>query len=185
MNVTLYTPVYLTDAEWEYALDLGYRREMQNRDAGRKHAYGADAKDGMKMHKDGALHEVASAKGINVPYRETKLREPDLLHNVQVRGRSMHWHDLLVHEEILPTGKPGDSPRDRFVLITREDSDRTREFRLHGWCWGAEAQLSRFWKDPARGRPAFFVPKRDPTVREIETLFVAPRKRGFRIVAWD
>jgi hypothetical protein len=28
---------------------------------------------------------------------------------------------------------------------------------LHGWCYGEEAMRDKFWADPARGRPAYFV----------------------------
>ena len=32
-------------------------------------------------------------------------------------------------------------------------------FRIAGWMWGRDAKQQEFWKDPAGGRPAFFVPQ--------------------------
>jgi hypothetical protein len=54
--------------------------------------------------------------------------------------------------------------RKKYVLVTIEN----QKTLLHGWCYGEEAMQDKFWADPARGRPAYFVPQ--STLREMNTL---------------
>jgi hypothetical protein len=58
----------------------------------------------------------------------------------------------------------GECPERKFVLVTIDSG----ETLLHGWCYGEEAMEERFWADPARGRPAYFVPKEN--LRPMSTL---------------
>ena len=46
-------------------------------------------------------------------------------------------------------------PDRKFVLVTIQDKTTL----IHGWCYGRDAMKEEFWADPARGRPAYFVPK--------------------------
>jgi hypothetical protein len=43
----------------------------------------------------------------------------------------------------------------RFVLVTIQEGTTL----IHGWCYGRDAMQPSFWADPARGRPAYFMPK--------------------------
>jgi hypothetical protein len=67
---------------------------------------------------------------------------------VQVRTRSRHDYDLILH--------PSDPDERAFVLVTGV----APEFHIVGWIWGREGKRPEYWDDPARGRPAFFVPQR-------------------------
>jgi hypothetical protein len=58
----------------------------------------------------------------------------------------------------------GENADKRFVLVTIQD----HKTLIHGWCYGREALQERFWADPARGRPAYFVGKEH--LRTMETL---------------
>jgi hypothetical protein len=57
-----------------------------------------------------------------------------------------------------------ENPSKKFVLVTIENQ-RTL---LHGWCYGSEAMDEKYWADPARGRPAYFVPQSQ--LRSMESL---------------
>ena len=66
-----------------------------------------------------------------------------------VRTRSKDYYDLIVHD--------GDED-DRFIyLLTGVNG----QYRVHGGMYAREAKQEKYWKDPAGGRPAYFVPQRD------------------------
>jgi hypothetical protein len=46
-------------------------------------------------------------------------------------------------------------PTKKLVLVTAEGSS----IKIHGWCLASDVMQPKFWADPARGRPAYFVPK--------------------------
>lgn len=71
----------------------------------------------------------------------------DDVSSIQVRTRTKHSYDLIVH--------PDDPDEKVFVLVT----GLPPRFRVHGWAIGAFCKDMKHWKDPAGGRPAFFVPK--------------------------
>ena len=57
-----------------------------------------------------------------------------------------------------------ESPDKKFVLVTIED----KKTLIHGWIGGKDAMKEEYWADPARGRPAYFVPK--TALRPMSTL---------------
>jgi hypothetical protein len=67
------------------------------------------------------------------------------LPGIDVKTRSKRSYDLIVQR--------GECPERKFVLVTIDSG----ETLLHGWCYGEEAMQDKFWADPARGRPAYFV----------------------------
>jgi hypothetical protein len=91
-------------------------------------------------------------------FTETEARRgsDDLPGGIDVKTRSKTCYDLIVQK--------GSDPRKKFVLVTIE----SQKTLLHGWCYGEEAMQERFWADPARGRPAYFVGKEH--LRPMETL---------------
>jgi hypothetical protein len=66
---------------------------------------------------------------------------------MDIKTRSKHSYDLIVQKN--------EDPRKKFVLVTIQDKITL----IHGWCYGRDAMKEEFWADPARGRPAYFVPK--------------------------
>jgi hypothetical protein len=99
----------------------------------------------------GAAGEMAVASHLGMKehlYKETKARRgSDDLPGMDIKTRSKHSYDLIVQKR--------EDPRKKFVLVTIEN----QKTLIHGWCYGKEAMDEKFWADPARGRPAYFVPK--------------------------
>ena len=114
----------------------------------------------LQVHLLGAAGEMAVASYMGLKehlYAEKEARRgSDDLPGMDIKTRSKHSYDLIVQKR--------EEPQKRFVLVTIQDQ-RTL---LHGWCYGHEAMQERFWADPARGRPAYFVGKEH--LRPMETL---------------
>jgi hypothetical protein len=90
-------------------------------------------------------------------YQEKEARRgSDDLPGIDVKTRSKHKYDLIVQKN--------ESVDKKFVLVTIEN----KTILLHGWCYGKDAMKEAFWADPARNRPAYFVPK--DQLRPIDTL---------------
>ena len=139
--------------EKQQAMDEGLRRQSIN-EAKRLHGRNNGPRFGNKaleVHLLGAAGEMAVASHLGMKqflYQETEAkRGSDDLPNIDVKTRSKHHYDLIVQKN--------DNPRKKFVLVTIEN----HQTLLHGWCYGGEAMDEKYWADPARGRPAYFVPK--------------------------
>jgi hypothetical protein len=105
----------------------------------------------LDIHLLGAAGEVAVASYLGMKeylFKETEARRgSDDLPGMDVKTRSRHQYDLIVQKN--------ENACKKFVLVTIE----SQKTFLHGWCYGHEAMKEEFWADPARGRPAYFVPK--------------------------
>jgi hypothetical protein len=115
----------------------------------------------LDIHLLGAAGEVAVASYLGMKehlFKETEARRgsDDLPGGIDVKTRSKTCYDLIVQKQ--------ENPEKRFVLVTIE----SQKTLLWGWCYGHEASQKHFWADPARGRPAFFVPK--SCLHSMETL---------------
>lgn len=113
------------------------------------------------MHELGALGEMAVAEHLGLSDRVFSSAEPvwgsaDLPHDVEVKTRSRHWHDLIVQKN--------ERPEKIIALVTIEQDD----IRLQGWCRAGDVMKDEYWDDPAGGRAAFFVPKK--VLQPAETL---------------
>jgi hypothetical protein len=109
----------------------------------------------------GAAGEVAVASYLGLKehlFKEKEARRgsDDLPGGIDVKTRSKAAYDLIVQRN--------ESPGKKFVLVTVEN----QQTLIHGWCYGYEALQEQYWADPARGRPAYFVPKEH--LRPMETL---------------
>jgi len=141
-------PVSLTWGELGFAMWIGAVRQLQNLKAGRTDAHGRGADDGWTAHIEGAAGEMALAKAMGVYWSGAlgNLKADDV-GPLQVRTRSSHSYDLIVHKT---------DPDDRaFVLLT----GRAPHFIARGWIRGDDAKREEWWADPAKGRPAYFVPQ--------------------------
>jgi hypothetical protein len=140
--------VTLSWSELLVAYVVAALRQISNIKHGKRDRYGASPEDGFSLHVKGCLGEMAVAKALGI-YWCGNLGDFGAadVGDLQVRTRSRHDQDLIVH--------PSDKDTDRFILVTGT-GDR---FVLQGWCYGEEAKLQAYWKDPAGGRPAYFVPK--------------------------
>jgi hypothetical protein len=105
----------------------------------------------LQVHLLGAAGEMAVASYLGMKehlYAEREARRgSDDLPGIDVKTRSRHSYDLIVQKR--------EDPQKRFVLVTICE----QQTLIWGWCYGRQAMQERYWSDPARGRPAFFVPK--------------------------
>ena len=135
------------------AMEEGMRRQGVNEAKGLRGRNGGAWKGSkaLDIHLLGAAGEVAVASYLGMKehlFKETEARRgSDDLPGIDVKTRSKHQYDLIVQKN--------EDACKKFVLVTIE----SQKTFLHGWCYGHEALQERFWADPARGRPAYFVPK--------------------------
>ena len=141
----------------------GMRRQGVNEAKGLRGRNGGAWKGSkaLDIHLLGAAGEVAVASYLGMKehlFKETEARRgsDDLPGGIDVKTRSKTRYDLIVQKN--------EDVRKKFVLVTIEN----QKTFLHGWCYGHEAMQERFWADPARGRPAYFVTKEH--LRPMETL---------------
>jgi hypothetical protein len=153
-----------TPEERQAAMAEGMRRQAVN-EAKRLRGRNGGASFGSKaldIHLLGAAGEMAVASYLGMKhelYKETEAKKgSDDLPGVDIKTRSKASYDLIVQKN--------EDPKKKFVLVTIEN----QQTLLHGWCYGKDAMQEKFWADPARGRPAFFMPKEN--LHPMETLTV-------------
>jgi len=144
--------IELTRSEFFQASMIGLMRNLTNINQGRKDRFGAEKMDGWGIHIEGACGEAAVAKAMNVFYNGnmgdlTACDVNNSERNIEVRTRAQDWHDLIIH--------PSDKDDSAYILIT----GKAPSFTIQGWILGMNGKQQEFWKDPAGGRPAFFVLK--------------------------
>ena len=152
-----------TDEEREMARAEGFRRQAVNEAQGLRGRNGGAWKGNkaLDIHLLGAAGEVAVASYLGLKehlFKETEARRgsDDLPGGIDVKTRSKASYDLIVQRQ--------SDPNRKFVLVTIE----SQQTLIHGWCYGKDAMQDQFWKDPARGRPAYFVPQ--SALHPMETL---------------
>lgn len=161
------TPIsfVFTEEEKSLAMEEGMRRQGVNEEKGLRGRNGGAWKGSkaLDIHLLGAAGEVAVASYLGLKehlFKETEAkRGSNDLPGIDVKTRSKSRYDLIVqkHENLSK----------KFVLVTIEN----QQTLLHGWCYGHEAMKKEYWADPARGRPAYFVPKE--ALRSIDELLLA------------
>lgn len=140
--------VVLSWAEMDFASDAGCKRQISNVKSGRLDRFGASDDKGWQLHIEGCMGEYAVAKALGIFWNGNlgNLKAPDV-GSLQVRTRSKHHWDLILHES--------DPDDDAFILVTGTNG----KYTLQGWIFARDGKLSRYLKDPAGGREAFFVPQ--------------------------
>lgn len=149
------TPISFVFSEEErtLAMEEGMRRQGVNEAKGLRGRNGGAWKGSkaLDIHLLGAAGEVAVASYLGMKehlFKETEAkRGSDDLPGIDVKTRSKSRYDLIVQKQ--------EDPKKVFVMVTIEN----QQTLLHGWCYGHEAMKEEYWADPARGRPAYFVPK--------------------------
>jgi hypothetical protein len=149
------TPIsfVFSEEERKLAMEEGMRRQQVNEAQGLRGRNGGAWKGSkaLDIHLLGAAGEVAVASYLNLKHELFKERQAkrgsDDLPGIDVKTRSKASYDLIVQKR--------ENPKKKFVLVTIEN----QQTLLHGWCYGEEAMQEQYWADPARGRPAYFVPK--------------------------
>lgn len=130
------------------------RRQSTNETKGLKGRNNGAARgpEALRHHLLGAAGEMAAASYLGLKqflYQETEARRGsyDLPPNIDVKTRSRHYYDLICQLD--------ESPDKVLVLVTIEN----RITLVHGWITSEDAMQEKWKKDPAKGRPAYFVPK--------------------------
>lgn len=130
------------------------RRQRTNEQKGLKGRNGGPANGDRALffHKLGAAGELAVADYLHLReflYQETEAKRGscDLPPNIEVKTRSRHDYDLICQLD----EKPGKI----LVLVTIQNKITL----LHGWIRSEDAMKEQWRKDPAGGRPAYFVPQ--------------------------
>ena len=151
MNI-FYVDHFLDKTSTAKATAEAKRRQLVNEASGLKGRNFAPAAGdiSLAMHVLGAKGELAVAEYLNIEGEVFQDQIPtrgsvDLPPNIDVKTRSRHWMDLVVQLD--------DSPKKIFVHATCENDF----VRLHGWTYGERVMKDCFKKDPAGGRPAYFV----------------------------
>jgi hypothetical protein len=155
MHTMANSPLVFTFSEEDKALVRAeaLRRQRINELKGLKGRNGGpeDGDKALRAHMLGAAGELAVASYLGLKdhlFKEAEAkRGSDDLPGIDVKTRSKSRYDLVVQKH--------ENPSKKFVLVTIEN----RQTLLHGWCYGREAMNERYWADPARGRPAYFVPQ--------------------------
>lgn len=149
--------VTLTWPEMCLASQAGMMRQIMNMRYSAQSKYG-----GPESENEGAWEgniistqgEMATAKCLNLFWSGTVglYGSVDVggEKGVEVRTRRKNWHELILH--------PADKDDHPHVLVTAEDAPL---FHLVGWIYGRDGKQQQFWKDPAGGRAAFFVPQEE------------------------
>ena len=150
--------VKLTPSQILQGANAGVLRQVQNLQKNRTPRYGADNRNDWQLHVEGCLGEIAVASYLGI-FWDANL---GMLHRsdvgeLEVRCRSKNWYDLIIHHE--------DSNHAKYVLITGVNGS----YDIHGWIYGYSGKNEKYWSDPAKGRPAFFVPKSE--LNSMDTIF--------------
>ena len=135
-------------------MEEGMRRQGVNEARGLRGRNGGawQGNKALDIHLLGAAGEVAVASYLGLKehlFKETEAKRgsDDLPGGIDVKTRSKSRYDLIVQKQ--------EDPKKVFVMVTIEN----QQTLLQGWCYGHEAMKEEYWADPARGRPAYFVPK--------------------------
>jgi hypothetical protein len=155
-------PFVFSEEEKSLAMEEGMRRQGVNEAKGLRGRNGGawQGSKALDIHLLGAAGEVAVASYLNLKgelFKEAEAKKnSDDLPGIDVKTRSKACYDLIVQR--------GSDPQKKFVLVTIANQVTL----LQGWCYGHEAMKEQYWADPARGRPAYFVPQN--ALRSIDTL---------------
>lgn len=129
------------------AAQAGVMRHVENLVKNKKPTYGANPERDWQMHVEGCLVEYAMSHVLGVPWHgKGKTGDIDA-GDADVRSSPKDWADLILH--------PGDADDRPFYLVTGMNG----KYRVHGWILARDGKRPEWWKDPAGGRPAFFVPQ--------------------------
>ena len=151
-----HSPIVFTFSEHDKELVRAEarRRQAVNAQKGLRGRNGGpeDGDKALRAHMLGAAGELAVATLLGLReflYAETEAKRGsfDLPPTIDVKTRSRHWHDLICQLD--------EAPDKTLVLVTIEN----KTCLVHGWISSDEAMKEQWRKDPAKGRPAYFVPR--------------------------
>jgi hypothetical protein len=143
------TVVVLDAAEMLLAANAGIMRHIENVKKGAKPAYGAGNQNDWQIGIEGAICEFVLAKHLGVFWHGKGKMRGDDAGPYQVRGSQKKNACLILH--------PEDNDDKIYYLVTGYNGI----YRVCGYVLGKDGKQQKYWKDPAGGRPAFFIPQSD------------------------
>lgn len=138
--------ITLDASEYYMAMQAGCMRQVQNRRIGRPHYYGAPADRAEQFHINGSVGEACVAKHLGKYWLGKGTFGGSDVEDYEVRSTSRQDGDLILH----------DSDKDDRPYISVYVSEGVGVIR--GWLPGKDGKKKEYWRDPAKGRPAYFVP---------------------------
>jgi len=130
-----------------YAHDVARQRNENAIRDGREPAYGAKKAKALHLHQVGCECELAYCWWAGRPWEakiDTYKQGSDVAENVQIRGRTKHWYDLIF--------RPDDKDDHAYVLVTAQ----TPRYCIRGWLWGRECRNEEWWHNYGDRDPAYF-----------------------------
>lgn len=152
----MYEPIeyIFTEEERRLAADEGRRRQRVNEKKGLRGRNGGPEVGEKALHINliGAAGEMAVASYLGLKeflYEESQAIRGsyDLPPDIDVKTSQKHMYDMPVQLDDVKTK--------RYVHVTIEN----KKCIIHGWITAEKAMRPIHIKDPAGGRPAYFVPK--------------------------
>lgn len=140
--------VTLTPPEIMIAASAGVMRRVENIKQGYAHKYNAPENvPAWEWAIEGCIAEYVVSKCLKLFWKGKGIQNtPDLTNGDDVRMSPIHTNRLIIHRN---------DPDDRyFWFVTGSEF----KYEVHGRILGADAKRAEWWADPAKGRPAFFVP---------------------------
>ena len=141
------TQVILDWAEMILAAQAGVLRQVENIKKGVKPAYGAGNEKDWQYGIEGAMGEFALAKYLGVFWHGKGKMWGNDVGVYQVRTSSRLDGDLILH--------PKDDDEKTYWLVTGLNGN----YWIRGYIKAIDGKKDHWWRDPAGGRPAFFVPQ--------------------------
>lgn len=143
--------IKLAEYQISMACHIAVMRRVQNMINKVPPKYGATNSNGSwELDMLSCQAELAVAKYLNL-YWDGSVGDydaPDVGGCVEVRCRRRIDYELIMYKK--------DKSHLPFVLVFGQAN--SPEFLLKGWAFGYEGKLDEYWRDPAVGRPAYFVP---------------------------
>jgi hypothetical protein len=142
--------VALTQAEIDYCRKHAQLRREASRNFTDKKV---SSRSGFDIDFTGLIGEVACMKYFGFPTHATlgTFRAADLPHNIEVRTRTMMWHDLKVEDE--------DDDSRRVVLAIA--TDPKAPIKIAGWIMAIEGKTYKYIDPKDAGLPFHSVPKKN------------------------
>jgi hypothetical protein len=158
-----------TDEEREMAVREGKRRNQYARQFKSRGNNWAGHEGTLYLDTIGAAGEIAVASYLCLKHLlfadQRPVRASFDLPGIDVKTRSRHYYDLIVHANEKIEHKI-------FWLVTIED----KETRIHGWIPGDQCKR-REWLRPDRIQPCYFVPQKvlcPPDTYSTQPLYGSP-----------
>jgi hypothetical protein len=141
------TRIVLDGSEMMLAANAGIMRQIENIKKGVQPAYGAGSERDWQYGIEGAMGEFALAKHLGIFWHGKGKMRGDDVGTFQVRTSSRGDGDLILH--------PRDDDDKVFWLLTGLNGT----YDVRGFIKAGDGKKEKWWRDPAKGRPAFFVPQ--------------------------